>query len=64
MPRSERTELIRKRDSLIKERDMLQATVVVLEEQIEEIDELVRTKGPYTKRKLNQDYLDRMDEQR
>lgn len=61
MPRSERTELIRKRDSLIKERDMLQSTVVVLEEQIEEIEELVRTKGPYTKRKLNQDYLDRME---
>lgn len=57
MPRAEKTQLVMKKNLLLKQIKILKESVQAKEEQLEEIKEVIRTKGPYTHRNYNLIYF-------
>lgn len=57
MPRPLRTRLLDKRIRLMREIAELERRIEAMQWTIAELDEVIRTKGPYKVRRLNQEYM-------
>lgn len=57
MPRSVQTKLTKRVQQLESQITAMKAFLRMKEEELEDIHEVIRTKGPYTKKHLNEYYL-------